>query len=74
MKPHTIGRCAMDLSLAIFLSIGGAGTIYFALWIFSIWKTGGLNNFCAFGAGETVANETGPSPLKEVSTKKEFWQ
>jgi hypothetical protein len=74
MKPHTIGRCAMDLSLAILLGIGGVWTIYSALWIFSIWKTGGLNNFFAFQAGEPVMNGTGPAPLKEISTKKEFWQ
>ena len=64
----------MDLSLAILLGIGGVGTILSALWVFAIWKTGGLNNFFVFEAGETVPNGAVPSPLKETSTKKEFWQ
>ena len=64
----------MDPSLAILFGIGGVWTIFSALWIFSIWKTGGLNNFFAFEAGETVTNGAVPSPLKEISTKKEFWQ
>jgi hypothetical protein len=72
--PHRIGRRFMDLLLAILLGIGGAGTILSALWVFAIWKTGGLHNFCDFEAGEPVPNGAVPPSLKETSTKKEFWQ
>ena len=44
----------MDLSLAILLGIGGLGAIFSALWVFAIWKTGGLRNFFVFENGETV--------------------
>ena len=64
----------MDLSLAILLGIGGVGTIFSALWVIAIWKTGGLNNFFVLEAGETVPNGAVPSSLKETETKKEFWQ
>ena len=64
----------MDLSLAIPLGIGGVGTILFALWVFAIWKTGGLNNFFVFEDGETMPNGAAPSSLKKTATKKEFWQ
>lgn len=46
----------MDLSLAILIGIGGLGTVLSALWIFAIWKTGGLQNFFVFENGETVPN------------------
>jgi hypothetical protein len=64
----------MDLSLAILLGIGGLGTVLSALWVVAIWKTGGLNNFLVFEAGETVPNGAVPSPLNQTATKKEFWQ
>jgi hypothetical protein len=64
----------MDLSLAILLGIGGVGTIFSALWVFAIWKTGGLQNFFVFENGDTVSNGAVPSSLKETATKKEFWQ
>ena len=62
----------MDLSLAIPLGIGGVGTILFALWVFAIWKTGGLRNFFVFESGETVPNGTVSSSLKEAATMNEF--
>ena len=64
----------MDLSLAILLGIGGLGTVFSALWVFAIWKTGGLRNFFVFENGETVPNRTIPSSLKETATKTEFWR
>jgi hypothetical protein len=64
----------MDLSLAILLGIGGLGTVFSALWVFAIWKTGGLRNFFVFENGETVPNGTVPSSLKETATKTEFWR
>jgi hypothetical protein len=63
----------MDLSLAILLGIGGLGTVFSALWVFAIWKTGGLRNFFVFENGETVPNGAIPSSLKETATKKESW-
>lgn len=63
----------MDLSLAILLGIVGLGTVLSALWVFAIWKTGGLRNFFVFENGETVPNEAVPSFLKETATKKESW-
>ncbi len=63
----------MDLSLAILLGIGGLGAVFSALWVFAIWKTGGLRNFFVFENGETVPNGTVLSSLKETSTKKESW-
>jgi hypothetical protein len=64
----------MDLSLAILLGIGGLGTVFSALWVFAIWKTGGLRNFFVFENGETVPNGTVPSSLKETAAKTEFWR
>jgi len=64
----------MDLSLAILLGIGGLGTVFSALWVFAIWKTGGLRNFFVFENGETVPNGTVLSSLKETATKTEFWR
>jgi hypothetical protein len=64
----------MDLSLAILLGIGGLGTVFSALWVFAIWKTGGLRNFFVFENGETVPNGAIPSSLKETATKTEFWR
>ena len=64
----------MDLSLAILLGIGGLGTVFSALWVFAIWKTGGLRNFFVFENGETVPNGTVLSSLKETATKKESWR
>jgi len=62
----------MDLSLAILLGIGGLGTVFSALWVFAIWKTGGLRNFFVFESGETVPNGTVSSSLKEAATMNEF--
>ncbi len=64
----------MDLSLAILLGIGGLGAVFSALWVFAIWKTGGLRNFCVFENGERVPNGTVLSSLKETATKTEFWR
>lgn len=64
----------MDLSLAILLGIGGLGAVFSALWVFAIWKTGGLRNFFVFENGETVPNGTVFSSLKETATKTEFWR
>ncbi len=64
----------MDLSLAILLGIGGLGAVFSALWVFAIWKTGGLRNFFVFENGETVPNGTVLSSLKETATKTEFWR
>ena len=64
----------MNLSVAILLGIGELGTVFSALWVYAILKTGGLNNFFAFEAEETVTDGTRPSPRKGISTKKEFWQ
>jgi hypothetical protein len=64
----------MDLSLAILLGIGGLGTVFSALWVFAIWKTGGLRNFFVFENGETVPNGAILSSLKETATKTEFWR
>jgi hypothetical protein len=50
----------MDPSIAILFGIGGVWAIFSALWIFSIWKTGGLNNFFAFENRETVPSGTIP--------------
>ena len=63
----------MDLSLAILIGIGGLGTVLSALWIFAIWKTGGLQNFFVFENGETVPNGAIPSSLKKTAKKKESW-
>lgn len=64
----------MDLSLVIPLGIAGVGTALFSLWVFAIWKTGGVSNFFVFEIGETVPNGSAPCSLKEAATKKEFRQ
>jgi hypothetical protein len=50
----------MDLPLAILLGIDGLGTVVSALWVFAIWKTGGLRNFFDFENGETVPSGAVP--------------
>jgi hypothetical protein len=64
----------VDLSIAILLGIGGVGAVLSALWIFAIWKAGGLHNFCVFLDGEPVLNGAIPSSLNDPATRKEFWQ
>ena len=60
----------MNLSVAILLGIGELGTVFSALWVFAIWKTGGLNNFFAFEAEETVTDGARPSPAREYRQRK----